>query len=123
MALGKRFLKWVIRKSFEGILKGSIFNTAVTASTNIFASDLTPSYSPTLFRIYCCFDTAGVLSVIRKKDTTTVTEQLNSGNSLNANAAYMFDILVEEGENINLQYSVDATCLVLKVVEIPCMVS
>jgi hypothetical protein len=42
---------------------------------------------------------------------------------LNANAAYIFDIIVESGETINLQYSVAATALVLKVIEIPCMVS
>jgi hypothetical protein len=103
------------------VLKGSVFNTPVSANTNIFASDLTPTNSPTAFRIYACFSAAGVLSVVRTKAGTTVREQMNAGNALNANAAYVFDIVVESGESINLQYSVAATALVLKVVEVPLM--
>jgi hypothetical protein len=44
--------------------------------------------------------------------------QLNSGSTLNANCLYAFDIAVESGESVNLQYSVNATVLELKVVEI-----
>jgi hypothetical protein len=112
-----------IKDRFTPILKGSVFNASVSAGTNIFASDLSPTNSPTVFRIYATFNASGVLSVVRTKAGTSVTEQLNSGNALNANAAYIFDIIVESGESINLQYSVAATALVLKVVEIPCMVS
>ena len=112
-----------IRDRFTPILKGSVFNASVSANTNIFASDLSPTNSPTTFRIYATFSASGVLSVVRTRAGTSVTEQLNSGNALNANAAYIFDIIVESGESINLQYSVAATALVLKVVEIPCMVS
>jgi hypothetical protein len=35
-----------------------------------------------------------------------------------ANAAYMFDVIVESGETVNLQYSVDATALCIKVCEV-----
>jgi hypothetical protein len=112
-----------IKDRFTPILKGSVFNASVSANTNIFASDLSPTNSPTVFRIYATFNVSGVLSVIRTKAGNSVTEQLNSGNALNANAAYIFDIIVESGESINLQYSVNATALVLKVIEIPCMVS
>jgi hypothetical protein len=59
-----------------------------------------------------------VLSVVKTKGATTVTMQLNSGNALNANALYAFDIAVESGESINLQYSVNATALDLKVIEV-----
>jgi hypothetical protein len=95
----------------------SVFNTSVTANTNIFSTDLSPTRSPVLFRIYATFDTAGVLSVVRTRGTVSVVEQLNSGNNLNANCAYIFDIVVEEGETINFQYSANATCLVLKIIE------
>jgi hypothetical protein len=110
-----------VKSLMTPILKGSVFNASVSADTNIFASDLAPTYSPTAFRIYACFDAAGVLSVVRTKADTTVTEQLNAGYPLNANAAYTFDVIVESGESINLQYSVAATALVLKVVEVPLM--
>jgi len=104
--------------AFKPVSKGSVFNTSVTAGTNIFASDLEPTDTPTIFRIYACFDTAGVLTVRRTSGGTTVSEQLNSGNNLTANASYMFDIIVDSGETINLQYSVNATCLKLSIVEI-----
>jgi hypothetical protein len=111
-------------KSFiTPILKGSLFNTAISANTNMFASSLTPTYSPSLFRIYVCFNAAGVLSLMRTKDTTTVAEQFNAGNDLTANAAYLFDVLVEGGESINLQYSVAATALCVKVYEVGAEVS
>jgi len=105
------------RESAEA--KGSIFNTSVTANTNIFESDLAPTYTPCIFRIYCCFSVSGVLTVRRTKVAVTVSEELNSGATLNADAAYIFDIIVGgEGETINLQYSVNATCLYLAVIEV-----
>jgi hypothetical protein len=111
-----------LRDFFRPLIKGSVFNQAVTANTNIFSSDLTPSLAnttnPSYFRIFACFDASGVLSVVKTKGTTTVTMQLNGGNALNANCLYVFDIIVESGESINLQYSVNATALELKVGEI-----
>ena len=100
------------------ILKDSKFNTSVTADTNIFSSELSPSYSNTLFRIYACFSAAGVLSVKRTKSGTTVTEKLNSANQLTTDAAYSFDIIVESGETINIQYDATATARKLSVTEL-----
>jgi hypothetical protein len=100
------------------ILKGSIFNTLIGANTNFFASDLTPTYSPTIFRIYITDDTAGLLNVKRTRAATTVTETLNAGSNLSAGCAYIFDIAVESGDSINLQYSVTGTVLVCKVMEV-----
>jgi len=101
------------------IIKASLFNTSVSANTNILSSDITPTNSPATFRIYATFDTAGVLSVMRTRSSTTVAEQLNGGSQLTAGAPYIFDIIVESGDSINLQYSVNATLLVLKIIEIP----
>ena len=100
------------------IAKGSVFNTAITADTDIFSDDFTPAVTPTTFRIYATFDVAGVLSIRRTKSGVTVTEQLNAGVTLAANAAYIFDIFVEYDESINIRYSVDANCIVLKVLEV-----
>jgi hypothetical protein len=111
-----------LRDFFRPLVKGSVFNQSVTADTNIFSSNLTPSLAtttnPSYFRIFACFDASGVLSVVKTRGTVTVTMQLNSGNALNANCLYAFDIIVESGESINLQYSVNATALELKVEEI-----
>jgi len=100
------------------ILKDSKFNTSVTADTNIFSPELSPSYSVTLFRIYACFSAAGVLSVKRTKSGVTVTEKLNSANQLTTDASYSFDIVVESGETINLQYDATATARKLSVAEL-----
>jgi hypothetical protein len=100
------------------IIKGSIFNTYKSADTNFFSTDLIPTFSSSTFRIYIVVDMPGVLKVKRKKGATTVTEILNGGSQLSSFAAYMFDIIVESGESINLQYSNDTTILVCKVVEI-----
>jgi hypothetical protein len=115
-ALAEKLREELGRKAAES--KGVIFNTAITANANIFASALTPTYTPCIFRIYCCFSASGVLSVRRTKAGVTVSEQLNSGTALIANAAYAFDIIVGVDETINLQYSVNATCLCLEVIEV-----
>lgn len=99
-------------------LKGSVFNTSVTASTNIFSADLAPTYPPADFEIYVCFDTTGVLSLVRTSGGVSKTEEIDSGGSLVANAGYTFrNIAVDPGETINLQYSVNATALKISVRE------
>ena len=111
-----------LRDFFRPIIKGSLLNQSVTANTNIFPLDLTPSLAttsnPVYFRIFACFNTSGVLSVVKTRGVSTVTMQLNGGTALNANTLYAFDIIVESVESVNLQYSVDATALELKVEEI-----
>jgi len=108
------------------ITKASVFNTVVTANTDILPSDLSPTRNPATFRIYACFSVGGVLTVRRTRGGVTVSEQLNSGTALAANSAYMFDIIVEiiveAGDTINIQYSVNATCICLKIVEIGIMI-
>ena len=100
------------------VLKDNKFNTDVVANTDIFSPALSPVASPTYFRIYATFDTAGVLVVKRTDSSVTISEELNSGDTLNANSAYVFDIIVQSGETINLQYSVIAKALSLSVTEI-----
>ena len=71
------------------ISKGTIFNTPIAANTNFFAVNLIPTSTPTLFRIYVCLSLGGVFNVQRRNGLVTLTENLNSGNALTANAAYM----------------------------------
>jgi len=104
-------------------LKGSLFSQSVTADTNFFASYLIPASHPCTFRIYACFDTSGILSIVKKVGDTEVVMQLNGGNNLSVNCLYAFDIAVDEGEEINFRYSVDAVALDVKVYEIQASVS
>jgi hypothetical protein len=62
-------------------------------------------------------NTAGVLSVRRTQGATTVSEQLNGGASLIANASYIFDVMVATGQTINFQYSAIGTVLSCIVIE------
>jgi hypothetical protein len=98
--------------------KATVFNTAVLANTNFLGSAITPTTTPCILRIYICLNTAGVFSVQRTKTAVTIAEQLNSGTALNANAAYMFDILADSGETLNFQTTVAATILKFSVHEI-----
>jgi len=108
---------------FRPILKASLINAGINANTNFFSNNITPTYSPSVFRIQASFSASGILYVVRTKGSTTVTEALNGGNVLSANAVYVFDIIVEGGESINLQYSVNATILRLLIVEVPYVIS
>jgi len=89
--------------------KANLFNVTVTDSTPILTANITATFSPSLFRIYAVFNTALRLDVLRTVGVDTVAEQLNGGANLNANAAYMFDILVDSGEEINFQPFIDGT--------------
>lgn len=109
--------------NFDLIPKGSVFNTAVSANTNIFASSLEPTEPATTFRIYAVFGAVGLLTVRRTSGGVTVSEELNGGTNLAANAAYMFDVLVGEGDSINIWFGAPTTCIGLKVVEVPGAVS
>lgn len=108
--------------AFLPVKKGDAFNTAVVAATDIFTTVLTPTHASatdnTIFRVYCTFDTAGVLTVRRTEGAVTISEELERGGNLIANAAYAFDIIVRHGQTIQLRYSVNAIALELSVSEI-----
>lgn len=109
---GNQFTKFV------PIGKGTKFNAAVTANTDIFVAFIAPTITPCTFRIHACFDVAGMLVVKRKLGGTTITENLNVGNPLVVGASYLFDILVDVTETINLQYSTTGNALKISIIEI-----
>ncbi|MBA7612426.1 hypothetical protein ES703_19662 [subsurface metagenome] len=90
------------------IAKAAIFNTALPAAEAnwLLVSDIEPTNSPSYLRIYACVSVTGILRVARTQDATTVTEDLNSGTALTADAAYMFTVPWRTGDSINVKYSV-----------------
>ncbi|MBA7498882.1 hypothetical protein ES704_01620 [subsurface metagenome] len=89
------------------LAKADLFNTALLdAEANWLASDITPTNSPSYLRIYACVSVTGILRVARTINATTVTEDLNSGTALVADAAYMFTVPWRTGDTINIRYSV-----------------
>ncbi|MEM3845921.1 MAG: hypothetical protein QXU98_09490 [Candidatus Parvarchaeota archaeon] len=95
----------------------SVFNTSIAANTNIFTNSVIPLFVPTTLKIYASISASGILSVIRTKNGVSITEQLNNGGALAANSAYAFEIYVDSGESINLQYSVAGTALKIAIYE------
>lgn len=99
------------------IPKGNKFDSAITANTDIFGSNLIPSNTPALIRIMASFNAEGILNV-KIIGGTTVTLTLNDNIPLTANCVYIFDIIVDAPEAVNLQYSVNAQALKVSVIEV-----
>jgi len=102
----------------------SVTNQAIALNTMFIATDLTkqtplkPKKAPCIFRVYVCLSVAGIFSVQRyAPDKQISVENMNQGIALTANAGYMFDVLVDQGEGIDFQTTVAATILKLSVVE------
>lgn len=91
-------------------LLASMFNQSVTAMTNVFPSSISID-SPCVVRIYACFSASGRLFLVRTRGGTTITEILNSNNPLASSCAYIFDVMAEGGDQLNLMYEVNATAL------------
>lgn len=89
------------------IAKASLFNQALPAAeASWLTTDITPTNSPSYLRVYVCISVAGVLRVVRTVSGITLKENLNSGNSLTADAAYMFTVPWRAGDAVNICYSV-----------------
>ncbi len=89
------------------IAKAAVFNTALLAAEdNWLGADIEPTNSPSYLRIYACVSVTGILRVARTIGGTTLTEDLNSGTALVADAAYMFTVPWRTGDSINIRYSV-----------------
>jgi len=101
------------------IAKADLFNTAIAvAEDDWLAAPIMPTNSPSYLRIYVCTDADGVLRVARTIGGVTVTENLNAGSDISADASYMFTVPWRTGDEINLRYSVPVTVLRCTVDEI-----
>ena len=101
------------------IAKGLIQNVAPGANTDLFATDLSPSRPPSLFRIMVVLSAAVKLEVDITNGADEQTVILNGDANLTANGVHLFDILVHLGDTINFQISGTATVLVMRIQEIP----
>lgn len=93
------------------------FNKAVGANADILTSDITIGLNAIL-RVTVSL--SGVSTFILKltRDTTEKTLTFNSGGNLVANALYMFDFEVRNGDKVNFQPGSAVTVQVLNVSEI-----
>lgn len=92
----------------------TVFNTAVTASTDILSEDLSIT-STGIIRITVAVSSDTTFSIVITRNGTSVTLDYNSGNDLVGNAVYMFDVGVRDGDEINFQAGANVTLLLLNV--------
>jgi hypothetical protein len=95
-----------------------IFNTAITASTNIFGAPVGTAKTPCYLRVDVSFAASGVLYVMRTNGGVTTQSAYFGGNPLAAGSEYLFDIIADTGDTFNFQYSTSCTCNVISVNEI-----
>ena len=97
-----RSAKQVTRKAIP-LEKAHIHDTAYTANADFLAADIEPSDPPCMFRIMVCLDTAAVFKVVVDDGSTEVDMEMNAGEQLVAQSAYIFDVLVHEDDTINFE--------------------
>ena len=101
------------------LTRANEFNVAgYIGGADILALALAPLNTPCTFRVEAGFDAAGILSATITQAGVPVAVQFNGGVALNINSLYRFSLMVNAGDTINFQYSVNATILSLKVQEI-----
>ena len=95
------------------------YGSEVTADTEIFSEPFTSGYNLTeisVVYLWVTFEDAGILTLVRTKDSVDCEEKLNSGCTLEAGCAYMFPIMISE-DSLNLKYSVSTTLIYLQMRE------
>lgn len=99
--------------------KANEFDVAAPGvDTDILASDITPSNTPSICRVAVVLATASVFKARVTQGATTFDVKLNSGAALVASCLYVFDIPWEEGDSINFQVETDGIIQVLKAHEV-----
>jgi len=102
------------------IEKGTVHNTSKTGGADFFSADLSPKQTPCCFRIGIAVNnTTKLNAMIKLNDADEVTAVLNGNQDLVANVYYNFDILLYQGNTLNIQLGTTRTVLHCCVQEIP----
>lgn len=106
--------------SLAPIQKAFIHNQALPSiGNNFLTTDITPTNTPTLFRIMVGISITGILSVAITNGGDTQVLNFNSGVALGIDNLHLFEILVHSGDVINFRYSTTGgTIRILRVQEI-----
>lgn len=91
------------REQLEALEVAKLVGESETADTDMLSKDIVPSYVPCMFRVMVMLETSGIFSAILKAAGSIKTLKLNSATALTANCAYIFDIIVHEGDTVNFQ--------------------
>ena len=119
VAAGDVYMVKRVVSPLNPLAKGLIHNTAYVAPADFFGAALAPTNTPCLFRLTVCMSVAGVLYLRTINGVDTQQQEFNHGVVLPANSLFMFDHLVHAGDTINYRYSINATIMTFRVIEIP----
>lgn len=102
------------------IQKAFIHNQELPAvGNNFLGTDITPTNTPTMFRIMVGISITGVLSTAITNGGDTQVLSFNSGVALGVDNLNIFEILVHSGDTINFRFSTTVgTIRILRVQEI-----
>jgi len=98
--------------------KANEHNKSCTKDTDFLSTAITPSYPPSMLRIFVCSQTAAKFLTRVTKATNVQTLTFNSDGNLTANVPYIFEMLVHSGDTINFQFNTTLTMSVFRVQEI-----
>lgn len=107
--------------------KANVHNGSKAGNTDFLTSNLTPSTYirgsttyriPTLFRVQIMLPSAGKFTAKITDGTNELTCHYNGGSNLTANALYIFDTLMHDGDQINFQSDQAQAGFLLRVQEI-----
>jgi hypothetical protein len=111
--------------TFTPIAKATVHNTTLpAANADIFGAALSPTTTPTTFRIQACFSIVGSLTADIINGGNEQHVLLNGGQDLLPGVMYIFDVMLLAGDTFNLEYSTTGgTIQVIRIVEIDAAVT
>ena len=95
-----------------------LHNSAVVANTDFLAADITPGGTPSMLRVMVSISSAEEFRAVITREASAQTVAFNSGVNLVADALYMFEMIVDNGDTINFQVDGNTTIIVFRVHEI-----
>lgn len=94
-------------------------NLAYTSGNSVLTTAISPSRAPSMLRIMPVTDTAAKFKVLVTPDGGSErTIICNAGSDLTADAGYMFDILMCDGDSINFELDDSGNLTLLRAQEI-----
>ena len=102
----------------EGILKGAIFDTSKNAGADWFSSDIQPTNTPCMHRMFIVMTSTTKVKVILKEGAKTKTGYLNDGAQLDGGELYIFDIMLNMGQSYNIQHDTTNQNVTVTIVEV-----
>lgn len=79
--------------------------TLPAAENNWLGSDITPTNTPTLFRIMAGTSIVGMFRAVITNGGNTQVLNFNGGTALTVDSLYIFELLVHSGDTINFRFS------------------